>query len=364
MMKIIIKLLLVLIISSVQVLGQNKKGFQLKGNVAGLKDGTTIYLVTHEVDTIAKVTSKGSIFNFEGYIKRDANFYFLKVDTTVFHKQFSNALWLVNGKMTVEGKVNDWRNLNLSGSEPQIVWLAFKDLQDKNLKNTDWKVMRKEFIESHLNSLFTPYLIRNSDPAEREYAYSKLSQGIKDSFYGIEAANRIDGDKKRSLLKKLVENNEPMPDFTVSNVDGKRISILAIAAKSKYTLIDFWASWCVPCRAAVPEMKRVYDTFNNKGFNIVGLSTDKSEVGWKKAIDVDKTLWDHTIDNLDHAGKNIFDLKGIPGYVLIDQKGRIIQMDIISNSDGAFKIRKEGEKSLSSDLYEIIEGLLGDGKRK
>jgi thiol-disulfide isomerase/thioredoxin len=283
-MKIIINVFTAILCLITIVQAQEKKKFTLSGNIEGLKSGSMVYLTTKSSDTLSKTKSKGSKFTFKEHVKGEANFYFIKVDTNinkVGKRVHSNALWLVNDNMDLKGKITDWNNLILIGSEPQDVWLTFKDLQTKNkniLGSKQWDTLKNTFIENHLNSMFTPYLFDILSPESRAIWYSKLGEKAKSSFYGQEAAKQIEMDKK----VKEMQLTPLFTNFKITNPDGKVLNVKELVAKSKYTLIDFWASWCGPCRAAIPKLKKTYEDFETKGFNIIGVSTDKKELDWKR----------------------------------------------------------------------------------
>lgn len=350
-MKHTMKILYVLVLICSNTYGQKTKGFELKGNIDGLKNRSMIYLVTQSGDTLLKSVSNGSDFSFKGYVDGEANFYFIQVDTNInkinpSKNPYSNALWLINDKMTVNGNLKNWDDLILSGSDAQQDWEEFKTLQEKYWDKPEWLSLIDKFIETHKNSLFTPYInIRDG-----EKTYSLLTQRAKNSYWGRQLKNRIN-------QSKIIVSSE-IPFFNITTPEGKSISIHEITSNNTYTLIDFWASWCAPCRDAIPKMKKTYEAFRAKGFNIIGVSTDKKEADWKKALAQENMPWQQGLDNIDVASSKIFGLSAIPGYILVDRKGKIVRMDVISNSGSQFTIVKADDKKLGSDLYEIVEQLL------
>ncbi|MBB5439511.1 thiol-disulfide isomerase/thioredoxin [Pedobacter sp. AK017] len=344
--------LLAIFLSIHNNINAQSKGFELFGDIEGVKDGTTIYLVSREKDTLAIAKSANSKFKLNGYIKGSANFYFLKLDSNILNIH-SNALWLVNSKLTLCGKLNDFGNLILRGSNAHDDWMDFKVLQDRTPPEQR-EAMKMKYINSHLNSLFTAYIIKT----DLEESFDRLSNDSKNSYWGRVLKKRIDQAKVINIAQQLGR----IPDFKIKSSDGQSISINSCASKYKYTLIDFWASWCGPCRTASPSLIKVYEAFESKGFNIVGVSIDESESAWKKAMSEDNVKWLNGIDNLQNAAKEIFGLVAVPGYLLINQEGKIIQSELIS-SIKVEQIRQFKDKNLSDNLYEIIEELLSDKQR-
>lgn len=346
---------------------QTKKGFTIKGEIEGLKNGSVLYLTlaSSPKDTVCKAISNGSSFTLKGSVEGEANYFFLRMDSAKNKTKVSNALWLINSDLTVLGKISDWKRLALSGSEPHDEYVKVMALEDsvQKLKEDEIAKALKGFINAHSNSLYVSHLILNAsrfyEAKELISTYEGLTLRAKHSYWGVKLGDRVSGIKK-----SLKHAPGTITDFTITTVDGNKKSIYELASKSKYTLIDFWASWCAPCRAAMPKLKKVYDVFHSKGFNIIGVSSDKSASAWKKALEEDDTPWTHGIDNIDHATKNIFDLAGIPGYILIDKHGKIVKTEIFTSTSGSQTFFVKADESLTTGLYEIVETLLRDHKSK
>jgi len=126
---------------------------------------------------------------------------------------------------------------------------------------------------------------------------------------------------------KVTTPGNVLPDIVLPDTTGKNmVSVKTIRASNKYVLLDFWASWCAPCRANNPALLELYEKFHAQKLEFVGISLDTDKNSWIKAIKADQTNWLHLSDLKGMTGKYAvtFNTQTIPTYMLIDSSGKLI----------------------------------------
>ena len=138
-----------------------------------------------------------------------------------------------------------------------------------------------------------------------------------------------DAKETAALIKSLQPGNKA-PDFVQNDPDGKPVKFSDIYSKNKLTMVDFWASWCGPCRAFNPDLVKIYKKFHKKGFEILGVSHDKSYDAWVKGIKDDKLTWPQVSDlkYWDNEVGKMYYVRYIPQNIFVDQNGIIVGRQI------------------------------------
>ena len=131
--------------------------------------------------------------------------------------------------------------------------------------------------------------------------------------------------KELETRQRLAPGREA-PAFTLARADGQEMSLVDL--RGQVVLLDFWASWCGPCRASFPWMREFYQKYHDKGVEILGISVDDDKNAWEKALEAEKLPWLHVRDEKHSGGERtvsaLYDVEGIPHFVLIDQEGRLV----------------------------------------
>ena len=180
-------------------------------------------------------------------------------------------------------------------------------------------------FHAHTNSYLGAYLLSKQ---MRNMNFEKLTQYF--SELGEEAKASEPGQTISKEIEKLssVQPGKVAPDFTFNTPEGEPLSMHSIKAKVK--IIDFWASWCNPCRQTNPFLVQVYKEYHSKGLEILGVSLDTEKEAWVKAIADDKLTWKHVSDlkAWKCAAVPVYAIKGIPHMVLVDENNVIIAKDL------------------------------------
>ena len=269
-----------------------------------------------------------------------------------------------NSEITVHLDVNDYRNYKTEGSEASAsLHTLFEDYHAKDstilanfkaineLEKTPGKDSVVEAMKSindkqveGLNSLLQDFIKNNNSPAAVLYVLGIASQTIKPeelkAMVDVAAAKfpqhaGLTRVKTMLVLKRPAAETrteapsyaligKQSPDLQMQGLDGKNMSISQF--KGKFLLVDFWASWCGPCRQENPNVVTAYNKYKNKNFTILGVSLDQDKEAWQKAIAKDNLTWNHMSDlkQWESAAVPAFGFEGIPFNVLIDPSGKII----------------------------------------
>ncbi|MDR2273691.1 MAG: DUF4369 domain-containing protein [Sphingobacterium sp.] len=218
---------------------------------------------------------------------------------------------------------------------------------NERMAKLDEKFIQKN-PDSYASSFLMQFMDTGVDLIKIEGLYNGLSDRIKNSAYGREIARKIAGLKGGSPGSKAFE-------FQSTDIDGNPLGLAAF--KGKYVLLDFWASWCVPCRKGNPHLITLYTKYENKGFEIIGVaSDDQNQTAWHKAVEQDKIgIWKHVLSGLKiekgevDRSKSISDNFGIstlPTKILINPEGIII---------GRYGSGAESDTDLDKKLAELFE---------
>lgn len=340
--------------------GKDTNTFTLKGTAYGYEDGTNIFLYgldeNNQPEVMDTLTVKDQ--KFEGdYAKLEtAALNFLKVENTSNNIIFFAESENINAQIYSDslaasritgGRQNDLYNEYMSkvkditlrkrsiSEQFQIArnqqdQAQLEELRNQNIALTlEEKTFKKNFVQDNSNSLFSLMLL--SELFKSKEFSSEETTKILDSLNPKLASSPVVTE-----LRKTIENAKKAdigglaPNFEAPTPTGEMLSLKETLGK--YTIIDFWASWCRPCRIENPNVVKVYEKYHDKGLNIISVSLDRNgqKDRWIKAIEDDNMDWYH-VSNLQFWQDPIarqYNVRSIPATFLLDKDGRIIDKNL------------------------------------
>ena len=320
MKKAILGILLIMFISCNE---KTNTKFSLKGKTQDIENGTWIYLDNADsqtIDLIDSTTVENNSFVLNTKLSNSPLHVVLRTNEDS-HYRF---LWLENKSMTFDASQKDFENAIVTGSNVENLGQSLR----KELKNLSEENQRKkeiEFIKEHPNSIVSAETLSTYSTTfgkkETKELFNLFSEKNKTTKYGKIIASYIEKNQEPKIGEQFI-------DFEMTDLNGnqQRLSDL----KGKTILLDFWASWCAPCRKENPNLVKTYKEFKPKGFEIFAVSLDENKDNWLNAIKKDNLIWYH-VNDLKGSGNEatlIYGVEGIPDSFLIDENGIIIGRDL------------------------------------
>jgi peroxiredoxin len=362
--RVILLVTTALIVFSCNKAGENE--YIITGTIKGV-DGKKVYLevqddMTGAFKTLDTVVVEGGKFTMKGSAK-EADINLIQIETVEGKIPFI----LENGDIEMDINKDSLSAVKVTGTYNNDELTAYRELgsaiqkkmmkfqkdnmakmnQAQQKKDTatinalskeyfkfqkDFAAQSEEYVKTHPKAFISLLLIESFfqqmvEPAKITTYFNGLDKELKANKHGKKIKSQLDVINKPAAPAGVAVGSVA-PDFSAPDPSGKMVSLKQ--CMGKVTLIDFWASWCNPCRAENPNNVALYNEFHAKGLNIIGVSLDKDGAKWKEAIAKDKLAWPQ-ISNLKYWDEPIrvtYGVESIPATFLLDANGTLVAKDL------------------------------------
>lgn len=329
--------------------------FKIEGTIKNAADVKKAYLLradTNQVSVIDSVELKDGKFEFKNQ-STAANLFKLRVGQSLFDliaqngddikfetdlksekheynitgsqesekikefNTFSNVYSAKNAQL-----VNEFQS-KVQGNNQDSLLKIYQPVFEKNMTEYSGEVLK--FVDANKKSLAAFYAAMSLDPNKYEQELVAYADGLKDEFKENAPVQMF---IKQMEAVKPVSVGHKAPEFTAKDANGKDVKLADY--NGKYVMLDFWASWCGPCRQENPNLVRLYNQYKGKGFNILGISLDDNKAAWQRAVMDDKLIWQHVSDlqKWDGPVARTYQVQAIPSNFIIDPQGNIVAKNI------------------------------------
>ena len=346
--------LLTLVIATLALVSCNKSTFNVNVELQNA-EGKMVYLkkmLNKEFVTLDSAIMENNMVNFVVESGNPTTYYSVSIKDVRYPINFFSE----NQDMKIIGDVKDNRNISVSGSNAQQLineyneevkrfYNQFKELSQKyeiasqNNNEAEMEKIETEYnqVEKNQNNYISLFMTKNYKSFVAPYIlfnnrYNYELKELEDYVNTFKVEENEFSNKLNEYIAVLqrVDIGQPYIDFTQETPEGYLLSVSELVGKSKLLLIDFWASWCGPCRAENPNVVEVYKEYHEKGFDVLGVSLDMEKANWIKAIENDGLIWNNISDlkYWNNEGAKLYGVSSIPSNVLLDEKGTIIAKNL------------------------------------
>lgn len=248
----------------------------------------------------------------------------------------SPELAVVEGSLTHSEYDQVNKEIQETGEEYMALYQEAREAGAAGEEEKAAQLMEKvEELYNGINALQKDFVTNNPASYAAPYFVSRIQYGMDvDELDGLvgQLDSRLSEIPAIVTLKERIEKLKAVavgmtaPDFTMNDTEGNPVKFSDVYSRHEYTLLDFWAAWCGPCRAENPNIVAVYNAYKDKGFGVFGVSLDRDRDAWLKAIEDDQLTWMHVSDlsYWNNAAAQMYAVNSIPSSLIVDKDGKII----------------------------------------
>ena len=338
---------------------QKETGYSISGTAPDIEDGTVLYVnaisESNRPTVLDSTVVKNEKFSLDLPETETLDFHYITfkniagnvvylpennpIEMTIYRDSLRSSIvkggsendlffTYLNKVNTLGKKKMDYQNQYQIASKLKEKEKLVSLQQDQLQLIEEEKEFRKELAQKYPNSIVSVMAL--SDMMNLKYIPAKEAKGLYDTFKDTLKTTRLGKNLDRLITSSIgkIDIGSEAANFTAPTPDGNNLSL--DQAMGKITIIDFWASWCKPCRIENPNVVRIYNKYHDKGLNIIGVSLDKKKEQWVQAIQQDNLEWQH-VSNLkfwQDPVAQLYGVRSIPATFILDENGNVIARNL------------------------------------
>lgn len=310
------------------------KGYEITGTITGYPDGTAVSFLNQQTNKLEKQAEiKNGKFTIKGNLAEPSFIVLILADQPP-----AIPMFIDNSEIKISGDKNSLDNISITGSksedEYQELEKALKPYEKMFVPDgekdpasvAEVEKISEAFVKKHPASFVDPIAIirvlqTSQNHVVAENMYRLMTKDVKETNLAKYVNQQLE-------LAKINPIGSEIADFSQTDTSGHKIKISSL--RGKYVLIDFWASWCRPCRMENPNVVAAFKKYHEKNFTVLGVSLDQAKAAWLNAIHMDGLTWSHVSDLKGWSNEvaTKFQITSIPQNILINPKGIIIAKNL------------------------------------